>query len=275
MTNTIDPPFPEPILSLRGICKSYGAVHAVRDVSFDVMAGEVLALCGDNGAGKSSLIKMISGAEEPSAGTMWLKGKKVYFRSPAEALEQGVATIYQDLALAPRLSIQQNIFLGSELTTPLIGSFFPLLDRARMAAESRAYLGRLNPTLADVTRPVQTLSGGQRQAVAIARALRWNASIIIMDEPTAALGVKETAQVLDLIRVLKAEGRTVILISHTMQDVIALADRAIILSGGQKIDDVRINGLTADQLAHKISQPNHDLPNHDPHMPSFPHSSHA
>lgn len=242
-----------PILSLRGIGKSYGAVNAVSDVDLDVMQGEVLAICGDNGAGKSSLIKIISGAEEPSSGRLCMNGKDVSFRSPSDALDQGVATIYQDLALVPRLSIVQNIFLGSELTKPLMGPFLSFLDKKAMAQKAQTFLQRLNPSLTDVNRPVHSLSGGQRQAVAIARALRWNASIIIMDEPTAALGVKETEQVIDLIRRLKAEGRTVILISHNMRDVVALADRAIIMNGGRIVDDTPLAGLTADQLAHKIT----------------------
>jgi simple sugar transport system ATP-binding protein len=244
---------PDPILCLRGVGKSYGPVNAVIDVDLDVMRGEVLAICGDNGAGKSSLIKLISGAEEPSSGQISLNGKPVSFRSPSDALEQGVATIYQDLALAPRLSIVQNIFLGSELVRPLLGPFLSILDKREMAGQARTFLQRLNPSLTDVGRPVQSLSGGQRQAVAIARALRWNASIIIMDEPTAALGVKETAQVIDLVRRLKQEGRTVILISHNMRDVVALADRAIIMSAGRKIEDLALAGLTADQLSHKIT----------------------
>ena len=243
----------DPILSLRGIGKSYGAVNAVIDVDLDIMRGEVLAICGDNGAGKSSLIKIISGAEEPTSGQICFNGKDVSFRSPSDALEQGVATIYQDLALAPRLSIVQNIFLGSELVRPLIPSLLYVLDKRKMAEQALTYLQRLNPSLTDVNRPVQSLSGGQRQAIAIARALRWNASVIIMDEPTAALGVKETAQVIDLVRRLKDEGRTIILISHSMRDVIALADRAIIMSGGRKMEDIPLAGLTAEVLSYKIT----------------------
>jgi simple sugar transport system ATP-binding protein len=242
-----------PILSLRGIGKSYGPVVAVAGVDLDVGRGETVAICGDNGAGKSSLIKLISGAEEPSAGTIRLDGEEVRFRSPHDALERGVATIYQDLALAPRLSIAQNVFMGSELTRPFLAPFVRILDKKRMAAEARGYVTRLNESMTDVARPVERLSGGQRQAVAISRALRWNASVIIMDEPTAALGVKETAQVHGLLRRLKAEGRTVILISHNMRDVVALADRAVIMSGGRKIADMPLAGVTADQLARAIA----------------------
>ncbi|MEJ1161730.1 ATP-binding cassette domain-containing protein [Prosthecomicrobium sp. N25] len=245
-----------PILSLRGIGKSYGAVVAVRDVDLDIHAGEVVAVCGDNGAGKSSLIKVVSGAEEPTAGEMRVKGEPVRFASPHDALGRGVATIYQDLALAPRLSIAQNVFMGSELTRPFLLPFLRVLDKKRMAEEARRYLAQLSVSVTDMNRPVERLSGGQRQAVAISRALRWNAEVIIMDEPTAALGVKETALVLDLVRRLKADGRTIVLISHNMRDVVALADRVVILGAGRKYVDRPIDGLTADDLTHMIMSGN-------------------
>jgi ABC-type sugar transport system ATPase subunit len=241
-----------PLLSLRGIGKAYGPVVAVRDVDLDIFAGEVVAICGDNGAGKSSLIKVISGAEEPSSGSLAMNGRPVAFASPHDALSHGVATIYQDLALAPRLSIAQNVFMGSELTRPLGLPFLQVLDKKRMAQEARGYLQQLSVTVADMDRPVERLSGGQRQAVAISRALRWKAQIIIMDEPTAALGVKETALVLDLIRKLKADGRTVLLISHNMRDVVTLADRVVIMGAGRKYEDRPLGDLTADDLSHLI-----------------------
>ncbi|AOO79138.1 ATP-binding cassette domain-containing protein [Bosea vaviloviae] len=247
---------PTPLLSLRGVSKSYGAVAAVREVDLDIFPGEVVAICGDNGAGKSSLIKVISGAEEPTAGALAMRGKPVAFASPQEALKHGVATIYQDLALAPRLSIAQNVFMGSELTRPVLLPFLRVLDKARMREQARGFLAQLSVTVADMDRPVERLSGGQRQAVAISRALRWNAEIIIMDEPTAALGVKETALVLDLIRKLKADGRTVILISHNMRDVVALADRVVIMGAGRKYVDRPIGDLSADDIAHMIMSGN-------------------
>lgn len=242
----------EPILTLRGIAKSYGGVHALEGVDLDVFPGEVLALCGDNGAGKSTLIKIVSGAQEASAGRITLRGETIRFRSPHDALVQGVATIYQDLALAPRLSIVENVFMGAELTRSLGLPFVRVLDKQRMADEARRYLARLSVVIDDMRRPVERLSGGQRQAVAISRALRWNAEVIIMDEPTAALGVRETAQVLELVRRLKAEGRTIILISHNMRDVVALATRVVILSRGRKVADQPIDGLTADDISHMI-----------------------
>jgi ABC-type sugar transport system ATPase subunit len=241
-----------PLLSLRGIGKSYGPVVAVREVDLDIFAGEVVAICGDNGAGKSSLIKVISGAEEATSGTLRMRGKAVAFASPHDALSHGVATIYQDLALAPRLSIAQNVFMGSELTRPLLLPFLRVLDKKRMAQEARGFLKQLSVTVEDMDRPVERLSGGQRQAVAISRALRWKAEIIIMDEPTAALGVKETALVLDLIRKLKADGRTVLLISHNMRDVVALADRVVIMGAGRKYVDQPLGDLSADDLSRMI-----------------------
>jgi len=249
-------PTPLPILSLRGIGKNYGAVQAVRDVDLDVYPGEVVAICGDNGAGKSSLIKMISGAESPISGRIALRGETVRFTSPQDALARGVATIYQDLALAPRLSIAQNIFMGSELTRPALLPFLQVLDKRRMQQEARGYLAQLSVSVDDMSRPVEFLSGGQRQAVAIARALRWRAEIIIMDEPTAALGVKETALVLDLVRRLKADGRTILLISHNMRDVVALANRVVIMGAGRKFADLPITGLTPDDLTHMIMRGN-------------------
>jgi ABC-type sugar transport system ATPase subunit len=158
----------------------------------------------------------------------------------------------QDLALAPRLSIAQNVFMGSELTRPLLLPFLRVLDKKRMAQEARGFLKQLSVTVEDMDRPVERLSGGQRQAVAISRALRWKAEIIIMDEPTAALGVKETALVLDLIRKLKADGRTVLLISHNMRDVVALADRVVIMGAGRKYVDQPLGDLSADDLSRMI-----------------------
>ncbi len=241
---------PKPaLLSLGGVGKLYGGVVALRDVDFEVREGDVLALCGDNGAGKSTLVKIISGAEAPSSGELRLKGERVSFASPHDALMKGVATIYQDLALAPRLSIWENVFMGAELRR---GGPLKLLDKRRMAAEARRYLERLSVRIDDMNRPVEGLSGGQRQAVAISRALLWNADVIVMDEPTAALGVKETAQVLDLIHRLKAEGKTIVLISHSMADVVSVATRVVILKAGGKVADRPIEGLTPNDLRQMI-----------------------
>jgi simple sugar transport system ATP-binding protein len=240
-----------PLLRLRDLRKSYGAVAALKGVDLDVFAGEILAICGDNGAGKSTLIRIVSGAHQPSVGTLELDGREVAFASPRAALQAGVATIYQDLALAPRLPIWQNVFIGAELTRRLLPGL-RILDKRRMREESRTLLARLKIDIADTDRPVELLSGGQRQAVAIARALRWNARIVIMDEPTAALGVAESRQVLDLIRALRRGGTTVILISHNMADIVAVASRVAVLKNGSKIADLPVEGLDADDLAHLV-----------------------
>ncbi|MBL0932137.1 MAG: sugar ABC transporter ATP-binding protein [Alphaproteobacteria bacterium] len=239
------------LVRLGAVTKSYGAVEALRGVDLEIRAGDVLALCGDNGAGKSSLVKILSGAHAHDGGIFEIEGKAVRFASPQDALTRGIATIYQELAVAPRLSVAENVFLGSELVrTPL--PFVSLLDKKRMRDEALGYLKSLGVDLGDATRPVERLSGGQRQAVAIARALRWNARVVIMDEPTAALGVAETKLVLDLIRRLKDEGRTVILVSHAMADVVAVATRVAILKAGRKTVDRPVAGLDAATLAQMI-----------------------
>ncbi|MBP6018864.1 MAG: sugar ABC transporter ATP-binding protein [Burkholderiaceae bacterium] len=239
------------VLELENLTKSYGAVQALKGVDLHAYAGEVLAICGDNGAGKSTLIKVISGAHARTSGQMRLHGREVRWSSPHDALVNGVATIYQDLALAPRLSVWQNVFVGAEIRKPLFPGF-NVLDKKSMRASAADYLARLNQTIDDVDRPVADFSGGQRQAVAIARALRWNASIVIMDEPTAALGVKETAKVLALIQHLKTEGVTVLLISHNMEDVVQVADRVVILKAGRVATQGNVSGITPAALAQAV-----------------------
>ena len=240
----------ETILAARNLRKSYQAVEAVRGIDLSVNTGEVHAICGDNGAGKSTLVKMISGAEPPDAGTIVLAGQQRSFGSPHAALTAGIATIYQELAVVPRMSIYQNIFLGSELQRRRCGIKF--LDKKAMMRRARAYLRELQSNVEDMRLPVEELSGGQRQAVAISRALRWQARVIILDEPTAALGVRETEVVLDLIRQLRERGTTVILISHNMNDVVAVADRVTILHTGRRVATIAANQVTADALATMI-----------------------
>ncbi|KIX12746.1 ATP-binding cassette domain-containing protein [Dethiosulfatarculus sandiegensis] len=240
------------LLEVKGIRKYYGAVKALIGVDLKVRPGEVLAICGDNGAGKSTLIRIVSGAETQTQGSLFLRGEKVEFQSPADALRKGVATIYQDLALAPRLTIYQNVYMGAEL---LKNTFLPMvkvLDKPQMKKLAAGYLSRLNVTIQDLEAPVNTLSGGQRQAVAISRALRWNAELVIMDEPTAALGVKETAQVLELIRQLNKQGVTVILISHNMKDVVSVATRVAIIKGGLKVGECTTEDLTPEELSNMV-----------------------
>jgi len=241
----------ETALETRGLAKSYGPVQALCGVDFAAPQGSVTALCGDNGAGKSTLIRVLSGAHAPSAGEVRVFDKVVHFSGPHDALRQGIATIYQDLAIAPSLSIWQNIFMGAERTRALLPGI-KILDKAAMRAESAKLLRGLNQTIPDMDRPVSELSGGQRQAVAISRALLWQARIIIMDEPTAALGVKETAEVLALIRRLRSAGVTVVLISHNMEDVVAVADRVVIIKAGRKVAEGSTAGMSAWDLGQAI-----------------------
>ncbi len=217
----------QPILQARGLVKRYGRVVALDNADFDLLPGEILAVIGDNGAGKSTLIKALSGAIKPDAGEVTLEGKAVHFNSPIEAREAGIETVYQNLALSPALSIADNMFLGRELRRPgFAGKWFRKLDRVRMEREAREKLSELGlMTIQNIGQAVETLSGGQRQGVAVARAAAFGSKVIIMDEPTAALGVKESRRVLDLIGELRASGMPIVLISHNMPHVFEVADR--------------------------------------------------
>ena len=219
-----------PLLSLRGVSKSFGAVQALRDVNFDVSPGKVTALVGDNGAGKSTLIKTISGIWQPSEGQILWKGKPTNIRTPRDADALGIATVYQDLALCDNLDIVQNMYLGHEELR------FRLLDENKMEITARQVLNDLSvTTVQSIRQPVGSLSGGQRQAVAVARAVMRDAQLVVMDEPTAALGVSQTAQVLDLIRRLAAREIAVLVISHNLNDVFAVADRIAVLRLGHLV----------------------------------------
>ncbi|WP_217280875.1 ATP-binding cassette domain-containing protein [Kibdelosporangium persicum] len=214
------------ILSLRGISKNFGAVAALTDVSLDVAAGQVVAVVGDNGAGKSTLVKVLSGVHSPSAGTITFAGAEVTIGSPAEAHTLGIATVFQDLALCENLDVVENLFLGRELRRGR-------LDEVAMETRSWELLRELSAKIPTVRIPVASLSGGQRQTVAIARSLLGDPKVIILDEPTAALGVEQTAEVLNLIERLRDRGLGVIMISHNMEDVRAVADRIAVLRLGR------------------------------------------
>jgi ABC-type sugar transport system ATPase subunit len=222
-----------PLLQARSISKRFGALQALADVDVDINAGEVLAILGDNGAGKSTFIKILSGAYEPSAGTLLLDGAPVSFASPQDAADVGIATIFQELALSENLSIAENVFLGRELVRRVLG--VPFLKRQAMKQKVAELLNTLEAHISDPEATVGSLSGGQRQAVAISRALNLNARLVVMDEPTAALAVAETRKVLQLIRRLAEGGRAVILISHNMHDVFEVADRIVVFRRGRKI----------------------------------------
>lgn len=225
------------ILTARGLTKRYGRVTALDNCDFDLNPGEVLGVIGDNGAGKTTLIKAISGAVTPDDGTIELEGARVSFRSPMEAREAGIETVYQTLAMSPALSIADNMFMGRELRKPgMRGSLFRQLDRSRMEKIAREKLSELGLlTIQNIKQAVETLSGGQRQGVAVARAAAFGTKIIIMDEPTAALGVKESRRVLDLIRDVKSRGIPIILISHNMPHVFEVSDRIHVHRLGRRI----------------------------------------
>ncbi len=216
-----------PILQARNLSKRYGRVVALDGADFDLHPGEILGVIGDNGAGKSTLIKALVGAVAPDEGQIMLDGKVVNFRTPIEARKAGIETVFQNLALSPALSIADNMFLGREKRVPgVLGSVFRLLDKAGMQKDARAKLSELGLlTIQNINQAVETLSGGQRQGVAVARAAAFGSKVIIMDEPTAALGVKESRKVLELMKLLKSRGLPIVLISHNMPHVFEVADR--------------------------------------------------
>ncbi len=236
-----------PLLEVRGLSKHFGPVEALNDFDMKVHAGEVVALAGDNGAGKTTVIKAISGVYKPTAGQIILDGKKVDFDTPQEARDLGIETIYQDLALADNLSIGANIFLGREPMKRLFG-FLPVLDRKKMAEAAKETMALLDFHVSRMEAPVSNFSGGQRQTVAIGRAIFWNAKILIMDEPTAALGVPEQRKVLALVHQLKAQGHGIIFISHNLQDIFAVSDRIIVLRRGLDVGERRIADTSHDEV---------------------------
>lgn len=232
-----------PLVEMIGIEKHFGGVRAVDHVSLDLFPGEVVGVLGHNGAGKSCLMRILAGAMIPNAGEIRVNGSPVSFADPNDAREAGIETIYQTLALADHLDAPSNLFLGRELKTR-----FGNLDDARMLAESRKVLARLNPNFKNLQDPVSSLSGGQRQGIAIARAIYFDTRVLIMDEPTAALGPSETAMVADLIRQLQSEGIGILLVSHDMHDVFDLCDRVVVMNKGRLVGAHRIDEVTKDDV---------------------------
>ncbi|MEZ8142702.1 sugar ABC transporter ATP-binding protein [Enterovibrio norvegicus FF-33] len=228
----------ELILNLSGVCKQFGAVTALENIDLDVHAGEVVALVGDNGAGKSTLVKVLAGVHQPTSGTIKYLGKEVSLDTPGEALELGIATVFQDLALCENLDVVSNLFLGHEVSPWC-------MDEVQMEVRAWTLLQELAARIPSVREPVASLSGGQRQTVAIARSLLLDPQIIMLDEPTAALGVAQTAEVLNLIERVRERGHGVILISHNMDDVRAVADRIVVLRLGQN------NGVFTAETSHQ------------------------
>jgi simple sugar transport system ATP-binding protein len=230
----------DPIVEVRRLCKYFGNVHAVEDVSMSVFSGEVVGLLGDNGAGKSTLIKVISGVYPPTSGSVVFEGVARNFSSPMEARNLGIETLYQDLALADNLDVPANVFLGREMLRKTM-KVINVLDRKRMEIEARKVLDELNIDVPSLRLDARNLSGGQRQAVAIARAIYWNAKLLIMDEPMAALGVPEQRMVQNLTHTLRDKGMGIIIISHNLTDVFSIADRAVVLRRGKKVGECVIS----------------------------------
>ncbi len=242
MTNT-----GTPLVELKDISIAFGGIKAVDKVSVDLYPGEVVGLLGHNGAGKSTLIKCLSGAYKADAGEVFINGKKVMINNPRDARDQNIETIYQTLALADNLDAASNMFLGREIIGP--GGF---LDESRMEAETRKIMARLNPNFHKFDVPVSALSGGQRQSVAIARAVYFDAKILIMDEPTAALGPQETEMVAELIQELKNQGLGIFLIEHDIHNVMKLCDRASVMKNGLLVGTERVEDVTEDEILSMI-----------------------
>jgi len=236
-----------PLVEMKDVSIAFGGVQAVDRVSISLHAGEVVGLLGHNGAGKSTLIKMLSGAYKMDSGEIYIAGRKATIATPRDARDHNIETIYQTLALADNLDAASNLFLGRELTTAL-----GFVDDDRMEAETRKIMARLNPNFKKLKEPVSALSGGQRQSVAIARAVYFNAKILIMDEPTAALGVHETAMVAELIQELKKQGLGIFLISHDTREMMDLCDRVSVMKNGQMVGTERVEDVTEDDILSMI-----------------------
>lgn len=244
-----------PLVEMRDMQKSFGGIHAVDHVSVDLQPGEVVGILGHNGAGKSVMMKMLSGAIQRDGGDIFVNGEIAHINNPRDARSYNIESIYQTLALADNLDAASNLFLGRELVTP-----FGLLNDGQMESETRKIMGRLNPNFRRYTTPVAGLSGGQRQSVAIARAVYFNAKILIMDEPTAALGVEETRMVAELIDELKKQGIGIFLIDHDIHQVKSLCDRASVMKNGRLVGTVDVDSVTEDDLLGMIilgKQPHH------------------
>ena len=244
-----------PAIEIRSLSKSFGAVRAAREVSFELRRGEVLGLLGDNGAGKTTVVNCISGGLTPDSGNILINGDLVPIETPQAARRLGIETVHQDLSLVDTLDVATNLFLNRERTIRLgIFGWLGWLDRRRMYAESREILERLSIDIPSVRQPVDKLSGGQRQAVAVGRAVAWGNHIVVLDEPTAALGVEQTRLVLDLIKRLKSQGVAVLIVSHNMHDIVNVCDRVVVLRHGTKVGELSsMDGVTPRHLVDMIT----------------------
>ncbi|GGJ04191.1 ABC transporter ATP-binding protein [Alicyclobacillus cellulosilyticus] len=242
-----------PVLEVRDLRKRFGAVQALDGVSFHVHQGEIVALVGDNGAGKSTTIKMIAGVEQPDSGEIWFEGERVHLANPAAAERLGIQTVYQDLALCDNLDIVSNLFLGRELVKPVVPGVVRKLDRHEMERRAIPVLQELGIRLPPLSTLVASLSGGQRQAVAVARSVLWGSKLVMLDEPTAALGVAQQRAVLDLIVRLAQSGKAVMVISHNMHDVFRIADRIVVLRLGRTVAMFERRAVTPEQVIAAIT----------------------
>ncbi|MBB5155352.1 ATP-binding cassette domain-containing protein [Saccharopolyspora phatthalungensis] len=238
----------ETLLEARDLFKRYGSVEALRGASFTVHPGEVVALVGDNGAGKSTLVKCLSGVEQPDSGQVLVSGKSVSLDSPAAARAHGIETAYQDLAVAPDLDPAANLFLGREIRRPGMLGRLGMLDKAKMRAQAAEQFAKFGVSLPDLSVPIGSLSGGQRQSVAVARSVAWADKLVFMDEPTAALGVVQRERVLEVIRRVRDTGISVVLISHNMPEVLSVADRVEVLRLGSRVARFSATGATLEDL---------------------------
>jgi ABC-type sugar transport system ATPase subunit len=246
-------PLGSSLVSMRGISKHYGMVRAVHNVDLDIGLGEVVALVGDNGAGKSTLIKILSGAVLPDTGEIRVEGNVERIHSPLDARRLGIETIYQDLALLPNLDVVSNLFLGREEMARKPFGYLGVVSRRQMSSDARRHLAELKINIPYISgTPVGSLSGGQRQSVAIARAAAWASKLMIMDEPTAALGVAQAQAVLELVRRIRERGTTVIIVSHILPHVLELADRIVVMRHGEKVADVPAANVSQDELIELI-----------------------
>lgn len=241
-------PQPRPVLQAEGLTKHYGQVHALEGADFTAYPGEVVALIGDNGAGKSTLVRLLAGAARPDSGRILLNGEPVRFNSPLDAQRMGIETVYQDLALAPELDAPANLYLGRELLRGGLLGWLKVLDRAEMRRSARVAFAELGVTLRDLDAPIATLSGGQRQSVAVARAVAFANKVIFLDEPTAALGVVQRGHVLETVRRVRDRGITVVLISHNMPEVLSVADRVEVLRLGRRVASFTAADTSIDEL---------------------------
>jgi D-xylose transport system ATP-binding protein len=242
-----------PVLALEGVSKSFGPVHALDSVDFEVRSGEVVALVGDNGAGKTTLVKTIAGIHTPDSGRILFDGQPVRITRPTDAVALGIATVYQDLALCDNLDVVENLFLGREEVVSGTGVLTQALDETSMEHRSHQLLERLAVTIVNLRAEVGTLSGGQRQQVAIARSLLGDPKVVLLDEPTAALGVRQTAQVLALIKRLREEGHGVLVVTHNLADVFEVADRIFVLRLGKKAADYKAGEVSQDEVVGAIT----------------------